>query len=148
MLLIKVATYALVMTKMPLGSSPVHQGARGTWSNEKILLSNPPLTTRDLSLESTRKSNLNNYFNGHVCPSVHRACVSHKIFFRLNRLGITPWLLGSTPGVDPGTPGARSGHFLVISKVTDKNPAMISGFTPLHFAAGGGNSRYGNSKIS
>ena len=38
-----------------------------------------------------------------VRPCV-RTCVRHKIFFCLNHLGITPWLLESTPGVDPGYP--------------------------------------------
>ena len=47
----KVASYVLVMTKMPLGSSPYPQeadrgglggGSLQSWSNETILLSNPP----------------------------------------------------------------------------------------------------------
>ena len=37
----------------------------------------------------------------HPPSSVRHAFVT-KNFFRLNRLGITPWLLGSIPGVDPG----------------------------------------------
>ena len=44
---------------------------------------------------------LNHYFYRQVCTSV---ClfVSHKIFFRLNRLWINPWLPGSThSGYDP-----------------------------------------------
>ena len=53
--------------------------------------------------------NLHNYFDYHVCLSIRRFPVSggfrcHKNFFRLNHLGITPWLPGSTPGVDPGYP--------------------------------------------
>ena len=66
---------------------------------------------------------LNHYFSGHVCLSIVRTSVT-KFFFRLNRLGITPWLPGSTPGLTPGSSGARSpsggaricprsGHFLV-----------------------------------
>ena len=70
---------------------------------------------------------LNHYFDRHVCPSIRpsfRSFIRHKIFFRLNRLGIIPWLLGSTPGLTMGSPRARSpsggarmclrsGHFLV-----------------------------------
>ena len=43
-----------------------------------------------------------------VCPCVRPSgvrCASvTKFFFRLNHLGITPRLLGLTPGVDPGSP--------------------------------------------
>ena len=39
-----------------------------------------------------------------VCPSVRFPVSVKKICFRLNRLGIIPWLLGSTPGVNPGYP--------------------------------------------
>ena len=46
-------------------------------------------------------SYLHNYFDYHVCLSIRPVSVT-KFFFRLNRLGITPWLLGSTPGFDPG----------------------------------------------
>ena len=78
----------------------------------------------------THRSDLYHYFSGHVCLSIVRGYVGTyvtKNFFRLNRLGITPWLLGSTPGLAPGSPGPRSPsggariyprsrHFLVIFK--------------------------------
>ena len=58
-----------------------------------------------------------------VCPSVR-----HKIFFCLNCLRITPWLLGWPLGLTLGSPGSRSpsigaricpksSHFLVFEKV-------------------------------
>ena len=63
-----------------------------------------------------------------VHPMYVRPSVT-KFFFCLNRLKITPWLLGSTPGLTPGTPGPRSpsggaricprsGHFLVFYNFT------------------------------
>ena len=47
---------------------------------------------------------LQHYFDYHVHPSVR----CHKIFFRLNHLGITPRPPGLTPHPNPPTPGARS----------------------------------------
>ena len=37
-----------------------------------------------------------------LCVHVFVRSFVTKIFFRLNRLEITPWLWKSTPGVDPG----------------------------------------------
>ena len=38
------------------------------------------------------------------CSMFGVRCASQNFFFCLNRLEMTPWLLGSTPGVDPGYP--------------------------------------------
>ena len=91
----------------------------------------------------SRPSNLNHYFYRQVCPSL---CLSvHKNFFHLNRLGITPRLLGSIPGVDPwqlqGTqPLQRSqqgpeGPFLVekISPLKSGKIQMTLALAPLIF---------------
>ena len=53
-------------------------------------------TLEEISLVWYIVLNLNNYFNGHVCPSI-RTYVRHKIFFLLK----SPWNHPLTPGVDP-----------------------------------------------
>ena len=67
-----------------------------------------------------KQSNLNNYFNGpFVSPSVT------KNFFRLNRLGITPWLLGSIP-VARGWPRVTPGHAAPLEELARARRALSS----------------------
>ena len=60
-------------------------------------------------LKRKLRTYLNNYFSGHVCPSIVRpwvrGSVRHKIFFSLK----SPWNHPLTPGVNPGGRPQESG---------------------------------------
>ena len=69
--------------------------------------------------------NLNNYFNGHVCPSIRPFVSSSQNFFSLK----SPWNHPLTPGVEPrGWPWVPPGHAAPPEKLARARRALSSSF--------------------